>query len=223
MSQSKPPSERLRDRTRVVVTGCWATSDRAAAEAIPGVDAVIGHHQDVAVELIRLLDLWQGSGEGHATHSTSQHAAPEPIRNEVWMNKAGSPAGKSTDTITLSSETEVNEKMGQEVLSPRPAPLPRGTTSLPLLSFRQTGRQRAHLKIQDGCDAHCTYCIIPSPPAWPVEQADCRGRRRSQATRGGGAPRTGPHRDLPGRLRSPDRDSPATSSACRAGSLWRNL
>jgi threonylcarbamoyladenosine tRNA methylthiotransferase MtaB len=49
-----------------------------------------------------------------------------------------------------------------------------GTTSLPLLGARQTGRQRAFLKIQDGCDAHCTYCIIPRlrPTLWSKPVAD---------------------------------------------------
>jgi threonylcarbamoyladenosine tRNA methylthiotransferase MtaB len=37
-----------------------------------------------------------------------------------------------------------------------------GTRTLPILGQRQTQHQRAFLKIQDGCDAHCTYCIIPS-------------------------------------------------------------
>jgi threonylcarbamoyladenosine tRNA methylthiotransferase MtaB len=37
-----------------------------------------------------------------------------------------------------------------------------GTRALPLLGQRQADRQRAFLKIQDGCDAHCTLCIIPS-------------------------------------------------------------
>lgn len=32
--------------------------------------------------------------------------------------------------------------------------------SLPLLS-RYSGQYRAFLKVQDGCDAYCTYCIIP--------------------------------------------------------------
>jgi threonylcarbamoyladenosine tRNA methylthiotransferase MtaB len=44
-----------------------------------------------------------------------------------------------------------------------------------VLGQRQTGRQRAYLKIQDGCDAHCTYCIIPRlrPTPWskPVDLA----------------------------------------------------
>lgn len=30
-----------------------------------------------------------------------------------------------------------------------------------MLAGRQSGRQRAFLKVQDGCDAHCTYCVIP--------------------------------------------------------------
>lgn len=37
----------------------------------------------------------------------------------------------------------------------------RGTLALPLLKGRQDGNQRAIVKVQDGCDAHCTYCIIP--------------------------------------------------------------
>ncbi len=49
-----------------------------------------------------------------------------------------------------------------------------GTTSLPLLDQRHTGHQRAFLKIQDGCDAHCTYCIIPSlrPGLWSKSVGD---------------------------------------------------
>ncbi len=42
-----------------------------------------------------------------------------------------------------------------------------------IASFR--GHSRAFIKIQDGCDAHCTYCIVPSvrPVMWskPYEQA----------------------------------------------------
>lgn len=40
---------------------------------------------------------------------------------------------------------------------------PTGTGAITLspLSQRQPQNQRAILKIQDGCDAHCTYCILP--------------------------------------------------------------
>jgi threonylcarbamoyladenosine tRNA methylthiotransferase MtaB len=54
-------------------------------------------------------------------------------------------------------------------------------TSLPQLDARQTGHQRAFLKVQDGCDAHCTYCIIPNlrPRLWsrPVDDAVDEARR----------------------------------------------
>ncbi len=46
--------------------------------------------------------------------------------------------------------------------------------SLPVLEARQRHHQRAFLKIQDGCDAHCTYCIIPKlrPLLWskPIDE-----------------------------------------------------
>jgi threonylcarbamoyladenosine tRNA methylthiotransferase MtaB len=56
-----------------------------------------------------------------------------------------------------------------------------GTHSLPLLDQRHTGHQRAMLKVQDGCDAHCTYCIIPSlrPNLWskPIDDVVEEARR----------------------------------------------
>jgi threonylcarbamoyladenosine tRNA methylthiotransferase MtaB len=54
-------------------------------------------------------------------------------------------------------------------------------TTLPLLGERQGGHQRAFLKVQDGCDAHCTYCIIPRlrPGLWskPIDDAVEEARR----------------------------------------------
>ncbi len=108
---------------RVIVTGCWATSDRAAAEQMPGVDAVITHHDDVNERLTSLLDAWC-SGDAHS---------------DAPMGDAGVAATTS-----------------------------RGLATLPLLHDHQAAHQRAFLKVQDGCDAHCTYCIIPQlrPQLW---------------------------------------------------------
>jgi len=62
-----------------------------------------------------------------------------------------------------------------EFLPYLPAEPSTGALSLPLLHSRQPDTQRAILKVQDGCDAHCTYCIIPKlrPLLWhkPVHQA----------------------------------------------------
>src|SRR5688500_15286005 len=57
--------------------------------------------------------------------------------------------------------------------------------TLPQLNQRQGAHQRAFLKVQDGCDAHCTYCIIPQlrPVLWskPVDEAVEEARRLVEA------------------------------------------
>ena len=101
---------------KVIVTGCWASSDKATAEAIPGVAAVLAHTDDVRARLEAMLDDW----------------LPRPVLREREPEAA------------------------------------RGFTSLPLLGQSRQTHQRAFLKVQDGCDAHCTYCIIPQlrPALW---------------------------------------------------------
>jgi threonylcarbamoyladenosine tRNA methylthiotransferase MtaB len=75
----------------------------------------------------------------------------------------------------LTHRDDVRQKLG-EFLGESPAPACSvGTNALPLLEHRQSTHQRAFLKIQDGCDAHCTYCIIPKlrSKLWskPIEDA----------------------------------------------------
>lgn len=115
-------------RGRTVVSGCWVGSDPASAAAIEGVDAAVGHGDDVSAVLERLLAAWRPQS---------------------------SPAGPADTDATP------------------PAP---GTFALPLLGDdRQAGQQRAYLKVQDGCDAYCTYCIIPRlrPAVWSKSVEDC--------------------------------------------------
>jgi threonylcarbamoyladenosine tRNA methylthiotransferase MtaB len=108
---------------QTIITGCWATADCQAAQALPGVTAVAGHGDDVAA-VLRQLAGSKGANE----------------------EAAGG-----------------------------------GNAFLPLLSTRQSANQRALLKVQDGCDAHCTYCIIPKlrPKLWskPLPDAVEEARR----------------------------------------------
>jgi threonylcarbamoyladenosine tRNA methylthiotransferase MtaB len=118
-------------RPKVIVTGCWATSDPHSAAALPGVTGVITHHDNIAQKLQELLKSWDMNGQ--------DAGAVPPVRAGV------------------------------------------GAQALPLLGEAQIRRQRALLKIQDGCDAHCTYCIIPSlrPKLWskPLDDAVEEARR----------------------------------------------
>jgi threonylcarbamoyladenosine tRNA methylthiotransferase MtaB len=186
-------------RPRVIVAGCWATSDRDVAESLPGVDAVLTHHGDVAAELQRLLLLWRGeeqrggrrdepdrtqgveSGDGSRPQRRERHAPadspiaplaerpPEQYGDDGWIEQVGLPAPADTTGSKAGSAEKVKLQIYALSVDPQPEiptrhadffPSP-GTTRLPQLGDRQTGRQRAFLKVQDGCDAHCTYCIIP--------------------------------------------------------------
>src|SRR5205809_218711 len=82
---------------RTVVTGCWATSDSQAASELPGVAAVITHHDDVAERLRELLGLWESEKLHPPKPNTSRTIAghersPEPVGDKGWMIQAGTPA-----------------------------------------------------------------------------------------------------------------------------------
>ena len=188
-SSASAQDHRHPTRPRVIVTGCWATSDKQQASQLPGVDAVIGHHDDVAAEIDRLLDRWDRNGNHHdiepartdrPTFDTNTHATeplpPKPFGDEGSINQAGASATQLDADHTLRAPRTVKQ-------NPTPPTDSKvvGTRSLPLLGERQTSHQRALLKVQDGCDAHCTYCIIPQlrPVLWskPIDDAVDEARR----------------------------------------------
>jgi threonylcarbamoyladenosine tRNA methylthiotransferase MtaB len=190
---------RCQQRQRVIVVGCWATSDRAQAAKLPGVDAVLGHHDDVAGELDRLLLGWDAadSAESHRALGGASIPAVEPSssssscslspsesrKDDGWIVKDQTPAatkagdeprGRINGECSGDDNKSHRRERVNEILIGFSS-VKTGTKSLPLLDSRQTGHQRAFLKVQDGCDAHCTYCIIPQlrPALWskPVDDA----------------------------------------------------
>ena len=182
-----------RTRPRVIVTGCWASSDPAEAASLAGVDAVIGHHRNIAAEIQALLLRWRAED---ARVTPSNRARPKRKSTDLGVESLRlgiAPEGCITSDIEAKPTSSVNENPADRALeaghAPRAMiesanvgrqsaagmPMGAGATSLPLLEVRQSTRQRAYLKIQDGCDAHCTYCIIPKlrPGLWskPLEDA----------------------------------------------------
>ena len=103
---------------KVLVTGCYAESDREAIEKIPGVSLVFGNREKA--DLQEYLDRIQGSVGGNGQDSPLLQIAPvqhDAIREHARFSHMG-----------VSGLEE---------------------------------RTRALIKVQDGCSAFCTYCIIP--------------------------------------------------------------
>jgi len=157
----------------VLVLGCYATRHpdalRRAAEraGARGRVHLVGHAEDVAGRIRRAVrspeaDIRAGgrsarrSGgpEDNGPARAAAGATPAGcVRDEGWMRAEPSarPAG-SPSTVGASDFSEPH--------AAAPVKDNVGTAGLPAIR-RFHGHQRAFVKVQDGCDAFCSYCIVP--------------------------------------------------------------
>jgi threonylcarbamoyladenosine tRNA methylthiotransferase MtaB len=159
-----------RDGVAVIVVGCGVAADRDSLGRLPGTVASIDHSADLRAALAPYVQAILEETPSRSIRetmtdcrSTGSVAADEahgasfrpPDEVRVW---AGRPDAQSTHNI-----------VGM------PLPVVNAGNVLPDRIERFDGHQRAFLKVQDGCDAHCTYCIIPNLRknlAWkPIEAA----------------------------------------------------
>ena len=116
---------------KVLVTGCYAESDRGAIEQIPGVTLVFGNREKADFQTyLDALDAEMLPGE------RSVGACPSPSASKV--------SGKTLLSVHPVQHDAVREH----------ARFSSGVSSA-------GKRTRALIKVQDGCSAFCTYCIIP--------------------------------------------------------------
>ncbi len=172
-------------RADVLILGCCATQGsealrQAALQAgCTGHVHVAGHRHDVAAcagdcaTLLGERDLSNRrvfDGTSQPTEKPSRRdrgrgtTVPSTtgcVGNEGWMRAAhpALPAGVRPGTACPSIPMRPDSPPGvKENL---------GTAGLPAIEAF-AGRQRAIVKVQDGCDAYCTYCIVPHvrPNLW---------------------------------------------------------
>jgi threonylcarbamoyladenosine tRNA methylthiotransferase MtaB len=144
----------------VLITGCYSEYDRAnLADILAGMGVpprrrgVAGHHQDVAKVLDRLVRTLEG-----------RCPATEPIEHRDQRG-----GGEAAEARGRSFAASIKRRR-QAAAKP---PLPAGTSRLD--SIRHfAGHQRAFVKVQDGCDAFCAYCIVPymRPRIWSRQEGE---------------------------------------------------
>ena len=142
-------------RTPVIVVGCGATAGSEHLRRIRGVIATLGHAADACTALGQLVhELGQLTPRPPLIESSDATCErPATGWNDVWMNpEASASTDRSPAQRTTPSPTSI-------ISGPGPVVKTDGTLVERIARF--AGHQRAFLKVQDGCDARCTYCIIP--------------------------------------------------------------
>jgi threonylcarbamoyladenosine tRNA methylthiotransferase MtaB len=179
MAKSRRAIARQVRRSRgaaVLVTGCYADYDARrlgqllAQRGVPPHRAVFaGHHDNLSTRIARALAL---AAAGADRASVRLHRQEQ----QTSLSEGGAcippPAASCLPASTPSSIQSRRQAAVKQNLPPATAHLPS------LKSFPH--RHRAMVKIQDGCDAFCAYCIVPylrcrmgSRPAEAVER-ECR-------------------------------------------------
>ena len=127
----------------ILVVGCYCDYDGARIRSLLaglGVDSqkvhLAGHHDDVTTAVKRVATLLKGRSKSHAGIDKRS------------VNMADSAcSGNTPATLKARRSAAITARTG-------------GTEHLPSIAAF-SGHQRAFVKVQDGCDAFCAYCIVP--------------------------------------------------------------
>jgi len=132
----------------LVVTGCYAEMNPKAVAALPGVDLVVGNSgKDALTEAIR--ERWTASDAA---------AAPATMAFPATTQRPMLPV-LPLDTQHIGSDSALFSVTEDEPRPDNPAPISPFTPDTTNSALHS--RTRVQMKVQDGCDNRCTYCIVP--------------------------------------------------------------
>jgi threonylcarbamoyladenosine tRNA methylthiotransferase MtaB len=145
--------QRQNPLAKIIVTGCYAQRAPEEVAALPGVTAVIGNshkHQLADLSVPLLSDLgWRSASS----------AAIDRI-DQVPALAAAGPAFVPVTSLTAESRKPEARFFVSDIFAHTEllaAPVFESTTAA-----GSGGRTRPNLKVQDGCDNRCSFCVIPS-------------------------------------------------------------
>lgn len=149
----------------LVVTGCYAELNPDGVAALPGVDLVVGNRgKDTLVEAIE--GQWQVSSIGSNSAGEQTELTPVPDEQHEQRATGTGVSPRSHPMLRLDSQHIGSDiaLMGADA-EPRPdnpsSPFIAGITSEMSTNTPLYSRTRVQMKVQDGCNNRCTYCIVP--------------------------------------------------------------
>jgi threonylcarbamoyladenosine tRNA methylthiotransferase MtaB len=137
----------------LVVTGCYAELNPNAVAALPGVDLVVGNSgkANLVETITQRLQANRQTAAGTSTWPGEKHFAQRlPV--------------VSLDMLHIGSDQDLALQASEEEPQPdNPSALaPFDNTVSENARERIFSRTRVQMKVQDGCNNRCTYCIVPS-------------------------------------------------------------
>jgi len=163
--------QRQNPLAKIIVTGCYAQRAPEEIAALPGVTAVIGNsHKHQLAEIVLQdpdrRDLGDRKGlrdrEGHDFSRAAKILPTRPALAAEVDSETVSPTFVSLNALTKNREPKTGSGVfvsdifaHTELLA---APVFESVNS----NSAETSRTRPNLKVQDGCDNRCSFCVIPS-------------------------------------------------------------
>src|SRR6185312_2240492 len=135
---------------KIMVTGCYAQRAPQEIAALPGVTWVVGNsHKHRVAEIAATAGLMP-----ELMTQTAESGSREHNVGDQGMDESGPQNFVSLETVSLSAPafTLVGDIFAHTELIA--APVFSGDTI--------SEKTRPNLKVQDGCDNRCSFCIIPS-------------------------------------------------------------
>ncbi|MHB8214549.1 MAG: tRNA (N(6)-L-threonylcarbamoyladenosine(37)-C(2))-methylthiotransferase MtaB [Candidatus Sulfotelmatobacter sp.] len=149
--------QRQNPLAKIIVTGCYAQRAPAEIAALPGVTAVIGNshkHQLAEIALDNFADISQDFGWRSASSAAMsgvhfQPALPAEANGFIPVSNLTAGSRKPEASLYVSDIFAHTELLAAPVFESA-------------YSSHPDDRTRPNLKVQDGCDNRCSFCVIPS-------------------------------------------------------------
>ncbi|MCU1310803.1 MAG: mtaB [Candidatus Angelobacter sp.] len=132
---------------KILVTGCYAQRAPEEVAALPGVAWVVDNSQKRNVAEVAAQGLTLGLGSSDTAHDLANLETPHFERAQagdfVALAEVWAQATRSESAITVTGDIFAHTEL-------MAAPV-----------FEAGAKTRPNLKVQDGCDNRCSFCIIP--------------------------------------------------------------
>ena len=143
---------KLNPEAAIVAAGCYVQTSEEQAKADEAIDIIIGNNQKA--KLVELLDKYfdEHPVDINAVNNSSAKG------NSANSNRVSDSSAKDNSANSnRASDSSTNEDKLESLIDIR-----NGDEPYEKLTLKHTSEHtRAFIKVQDGCNQFCTYCIIP--------------------------------------------------------------